>query len=145
MAPAVAPAQPEPPVDVTPVETAPAPAAEPQAEPEPAAAPQPAPEAPAAAAEPTLSPEAQLLRVALDQLTETGVKALLLAYQKVKGFAEVADADGFFEVAKPQAQAHLAGLTAANIAKLNQGLHPTTGAVLVQPETLGNDPANPFG
>ena len=147
--PAVTPAQPEAPVDVAPVEAAPAP------DPEPVAA-APAPEpvqvveepvqaAPEAPVEVPQTPEAQLLRVALGQLSEVGVQALLLAYQKVKGFADVTDAEGFYEVAKPQAQAHLAGLTAANITKLNQGLHPTTGAVLVQAEAVGNDPANPFG
>jgi phage recombination protein Bet len=149
-APAPAPAQPEPPVDVTPVEVvpvaepAPAPqpvaAAAPVAQPEPAAA-----EQPAVTDTDPVDPDVNALHVAVGQLTETGVKALLMAYQAVKGFGDVADAAGFIVVAKEQAKAHLKGLTPENIAKLNQGKHPTTGDVLVQPEAVGNDPANPFG
>jgi PAS domain S-box-containing protein len=90
------------------------------------------------------SPVAQLT-AALGCLNDVGVQALLIAYRSVNGFGEVTDAAEFLQAAKPQAKTHLAGLTSQNIEKLNAGLHPSSGVLLVPANGVQNDPTQPFG
>lgn len=90
------------------------------------------------------SPVAQLT-AALGCLNDVGVQALLIAYRSVNGFGEVTDAAEFLQAAKPQAKTHLAGLTSQNIDKLNAGLHPSSGVLLVPANGVQNDPTQPFG
>jgi phage recombination protein Bet len=127
-------------------EPAPAPvAAEVVPTPEPAAAaPSEATAAPAAEPEPE-TPEMAELILLLAKLNPVGTQALFKAYKAVKGFDAIETIDAFIEACKPQIAAHLAGLKPENIAKLNEGLHPRTGAVLVSAEEVPNDPAKPFG
>lgn len=144
-APEPAPAPAPEPVEVETVETpaapaqaAPEPVQEAVATPAPAVAPEPAP----VVAE---SPEQGALRQRIEMLTQVGFQALLIAYRPIPGFAEINSIEGFLQACSAQPEPHLAGLKEENIAKLNQGLHPRTGAVLVQAGAPANDPANPFG
>jgi phage recombination protein Bet len=132
--PAAEPAQPPEP-EVIDAETVEAPAAPAQAAPE-AAQPAPAP---------AESPALASLRQRIEMLSQVGFQALLIAYSAIPDFAEVRTVDGFLDICAAQPEPHLAGLKEENIAKLNQGLHPRTGAVLVQPAAPANDPAQPFG
>ena len=109
----------------------------------PAATPEPA--QPAQPAQPAEAPALASLRQRIEMLSQVGFQALLIAYGAIPGFAEVCTVDGFLDICAAQPEPHLAGLKEENITKLNQGLHPRTGAVLVQPGAPANDPAQPFG
>lgn len=113
----------------------------------------PAPAAVAIAQPPTAAERLEAL--VTQRLTATGRRALLKAYEAVQ--SGLADIDAWLAVFSPQADAHLAGLTEAAIAALNEGKHPKSGEQLVnkpgrRPATsdpapvaaVGEDPAQPF-
>lgn len=157
-APASAPAPVAAPVEEV-VDVEPEPTAEPASpagtEPAPAAAPVAAP-APAVEVSTPAAPvtAAERLAAAVQRLTATGRRALLKAYEAV--LPNVTDIDSWLAVCTPQPDPHLAGLTDAAIAALNEGKHPRTGAQLVSkpgrrpaaaaaPEQeIGDDPEQPF-
>lgn len=120
----------------------------------PAPAPGPAPAAPAPAAAVAQPPTAaeKLEALVTQRLTATGRRALLKAYEAM--LPEVKTIEGWLEACLEKADAHLAGLSDAAIAALNEGKHPKSGAVLVNKPgrrpaaavdgPVGDDPEQPF-
>lgn len=95
------------------------------------------------------------LQAVVNRLSATGRRALLAAYKPI---CDAADIDAWLQFCSAQPDAHLAGLTEAAIAALNEGTHPKTGERLVQKpgrkptsdqnestgEEPSDDPVNPF-
>lgn len=137
--------------------TSPAPTPEPVAAPvapvvvEAVVTPQPEPASPVAPPS-TISASDKLEALVRQRLTATGRRALLKAYEAVT--PGITDIDSWLKQFSPQASTHLAGLSEAAVAALNDGKHPKTGQSLVgkpgrRPAAVAelnelDDPEQPF-